>query len=74
MKKISGSHLTQTNKKHISAILNAGLTEGKIGRISYRIEQKENNTYQVVFQKNDRGWGCIGDNLRTSTYKTIFSI
>jgi len=71
MKVLTG-HLTATNKKHIKAILAAGLTEGKINRITYYLTRLE-GVYVVEYRQNDRGLGFIGSELRESTYKATFT-
>lgn len=47
MKTLTG-HLTQTNKKHIQAILNANLLEGKINRTNYFISKNESTNVFIV--------------------------
>jgi hypothetical protein len=67
-------HLTQTNRQHIKAILAAGLTEGKINRISYQIEHKGLGTYAVKMYVKDRGIvACGGSKLRMSCYDATFT-
>lgn len=49
--KDKSSHLTAIEVKAIKAIINAGLTSGKVGRKIYRIHSHEND-YKVVIQEN----------------------
>jgi hypothetical protein len=73
MKTISG-HLTPGNKKAIKAILNAGLTEGRVNSSDYFLT-KENDVYKVKIQKMDRGLiPCPGSSIRKSTYISTFTI
>jgi hypothetical protein len=73
MKVING-HLTQTNKKSIQAILSAGLTEGKVGKINYHLSL-EDDVYTVTYKQMDRGLiPCVGSPLRLSTYIAKFKL
>jgi hypothetical protein len=72
MKVITGQ-LTQTERKHIRAIFDAKLMQGKINRKSYFIEQNE-NVYTVSIVENTRGLGMIGEELRKTTTKSTFKI
>ena len=74
MKVLSGCHLTATNKKHIKAILEAGLLNAKVNTITYSIKP-EGDFYSVTFQKMDRGLiDCSGTPLRLSTYSATFTL
>ena len=53
MKTITG-HLTTIEKKAIKAILKAGLTQGRVGRKDYFL-QNENGLFTVKIQQKDRG-------------------
>lgn len=65
--KISG-HLTQTEKKHIRIILNAGLESGKINRKNYFISKKDDG-YQVIIKERCKGIGIDSvAKLRSSTH------
>lgn len=67
-------HLTPTNKKAISAILNAGLRSGKVGMINYHITETD-GIYTVKVSKNDRGMiPCGGSPLRLSTHTSTFKL
>lgn len=46
-------HLTQTNKVHINAIFERGLTMAKVNRISYSIKCIAYNTFQVYIAQNE---------------------
>jgi hypothetical protein len=71
MKVIEG-HLTATNKKAIKAILSAGLTSGKVGRISYFLFLTD-GIWTVKIQQKDRGiMPVAGSPLRLSTYVAQF--
>lgn len=73
MKTLTG-HLTQTNKKHIQAILNANLLEGKINRTNYFISKNgSTNVFTVKICVADRGFIPVpGTPLRLSTYIHTF--
>jgi hypothetical protein len=47
IKIISGSHLTTTNKKHIKALLNIELMEGKVNNLNYYINKLSDFVYIV---------------------------
>lgn len=66
-------HLTPTNKKHIKAILNANLSEAKVNRINYHLTL-DNGFYTVKIVLKDRGLGFIGNELRLSTYISVFKL
>jgi len=73
MKLITG-HLTAANKKAIKAILDAGLTQGKVGRTSYQLSNID-GVYHVKMFLKDRGMiPCAGSVLRVSTYYATFTI
>ena len=71
MKLLSGSHLTQTNKKHINHLIENKIMQGKINRISYFLKSLNDKKFEVMIKQNDRGFGFIGNKLRLSTYKSI---
>ena len=72
--KIIKGHLTEGNKKAIKAILDAGLTTGRVGRTDYHISKGENDIYTVKIVKKDRGLGFIGEPLRLSTNTYQFTL
>ena len=53
IKIISGSHLTQTNKRVISEMITRGMLEGQSGRIVYRIAPTGEN-YDVEISQTER--------------------
>ena len=63
-------HLTSTDKKHIKALFDSGLTKAKINRTIWSIEKgsPSDGLYTLVKYVNDRGLGCIGSELRQSRY------
>lgn len=61
-------HLTVTEKRAITAILAAGLTEGRVGRTDYRMT-KDGDTYTVRITKAETDW--FGPKVRTHTYTFI---
>ena len=66
MKVISG-HLTPTNKKHIKAMLDKGITEAKVNTITYVIT-KDDASYTVWVYKlhtNDYGKKIIDKSKAT---------
>ena len=67
---ISG-HLTQTNKKHINAILGAKLLQAKVNTINYYL-RRENDFFRVTIIKKDNSI-VIGEkiNINKSTFKII---
>jgi hypothetical protein len=72
MKVLTG-HLTTTEKKHITAILDQGLTAGKVAGKNYWL-QITDNVYTVKIQQKDRGLiPCEGSELRLSTYTSTFT-
>ncbi len=73
MKVLTG-HLTQTNKLAIKAILDLGLTDGKVGKVSYFLT-KENDIYHVKMLVKDRGLIPVaGSPLRWSNYYASFTL
>lgn len=67
---LGNGHLTATDKKHITALLQSGHTSAKINR-SFWVVIKGDANGNYTFRKttNDRGWGFIGDQLRSSSYE-----
>lgn len=67
---IQGSHLTQTDKKHIEALFASGKTQAKINRAIWVIVQGTPASNEYVLNKfvKDRGIGFIGSELRQSKY------
>lgn len=57
-------HLTANEKKAITAILAAGLTEGRVGRTDYRMT-KDGDTYTVRITKAETDW--LKPKVRTDT-------
>jgi len=73
MKTLTG-HLTATNKRHIKAIIDANLLEGRINKTSYFLSKKD-DVFMVKIQCVDRGLiPCIGSPLRISTYTHTFTL
>lgn len=62
-------YLTQTNKKHINAILSANLLQAKVNTINYYLTL-ENNIYSVKIIRKDNSV-IIGAkiNISRSTFK-----
>jgi hypothetical protein len=61
--KVTKGHLTQTEKKAIKAIIEAGFTEAKVGKKTYKISNGE--VYKVEIFQMGRGWiSCPGSPLR----------
>jgi hypothetical protein len=54
MQTITG-HLTATEKKHITAILNANLMQGKVNRKNYFLTLTD-NVYTVLVTQNSTQW------------------
>lgn len=73
MRVIEG-HLTAADRKAVSAIMDAGMNEGKVGRASYSISH-ENGVYTVVKAIKDRGLIPVpGSEFRISRYTSKFVI
>lgn len=70
IKLLKGSHLTQTDKRHIKALFESGQTQAKINRATWVIDKgtPSINTYTVSKFVKDRGLGFIGEPLRLSRY------
>ena len=66
---ISG-HLTQTNKRHLNAILSANLTEAKVNTINYFLTLN-NGIYTVKIIKKDNS---IIYGAKINIYKSTFKI
>lgn len=69
MKVLTG-HLTQTNKKHIKAILDRNMTSAKVNTITYLLKL-ENDVYTVMTIQTDNSI-LIGEKIRRS--KATFKI
>jgi hypothetical protein len=67
---ISKGHLTQTDKTHIKALFNSGMTQAKINRTIWVIEKgtPSDNQYTISKHTKDRGLGFVGEPLRMSKY------
>ncbi len=63
-------HLTQTNKKHIKAILGANLLQAKVNTINYNLT-RENDLFRVTIIKKDNSI-VIGEKININ--KVIFKI
>jgi len=63
-------HLTQTNKKHIKAILSANLLQAKVNTINYNLT-RENDFFRVTIVKKDNSI-VIGEKININ--KSIFKI
>ncbi|MES3018174.1 MAG: hypothetical protein V4721_10355 [Bacteroidota bacterium] len=48
-------HLTATEKKHIKAILSAGLSEGRVNRKDYRIN-RVGDVFEVLITAMETAW------------------
>jgi len=70
---VKKGHLTQTEKTHIKAILDANLKSGKIGRKTYFLSLK-NDLYTVKIRQMGRGLGFIGSELKEETNTHQFTI
>ena len=57
-------HLTEHERKAIRAILEAGLTAGKVGRKSYFLDLSPDGKGTVTIDENGRGLGFVGECLR----------
>ena len=71
MKVLTG-HLTQTEKKAIKAILQAGLISGRVGRKDY-VLSKENGVYTAEIFEMSKGW-VYGDELKRSRNVHTFTL
>lgn len=68
-------HLTAKDKAAIKAILEQGLSGGKVGRKTYSITENDNGSYTVSYQIKDRGLIPVpGSAYRVSTYRATFQI
>jgi len=66
----SNKHLTAAERKAITAIIEAGLTKGRVGRKDYFITAEENG-YSVKIQQNQSNdYG----KMSVRTYTTTFNI
>ena len=73
MKTLTG-HLTATDKRNISAMMELGLKQGTINKKSYFLSQ-QNGIYTVKLQQKDRGLiPCPGSPLRISAYTATFTV
>lgn len=65
----SGIHLTATNKRVISEMIARGMTEGVSGRITYRLDEKdEPGSYAVTISQVERNdYGKPIDRIRRVT-------
>ena len=54
IKLLSGSYLTTTNKKHIKALLSAGLIKAKVNKISYFLEKISDDIFLVNIPKIEK--------------------
>lgn len=71
--KVTEGHLTVKDKKAVNAIMQAGLSEGKVGSVSYFITC-DAGVYTVVKQVKDRGLVPVpGTPLRWSRYTSKFT-
>lgn len=48
MRLLEGYHLTAQRRRAIKAVLDAGLTEGRVGRTDYRLTEVGPQTYRVA--------------------------
>lgn len=70
---ISG-HLTAKNKVAVKAILQAGLSCGKVGRKTYVLAEND-GLYTVSYQIKDKGLIPVpGTAYRISTYTATFKL
>lgn len=64
-------HLTATNKRHITAMLDVNRLEAKVNRITYRITE-ENGNYTVRISRNESDdWGKMRERTSTATFEII---
>jgi len=63
-------HLTATEKKAIVAILQANLTEGKVGRKIYRISKVDGSFKVMIEEKTSNDFG----KMITRIFGTTFNI
>lgn len=63
-------HLTATNKKHIKAIFDAGLTHGIVNRIEYSIIEVQPKEYEVTIYQMGTAWCELKP--KKLTYKATF--
>lgn len=73
MTTLSG-HLTQTDKRNINLLLDAGYIQGKVGKANYFLSLAD-GIYTVTKAVKDRGLIPIpGSALRISRYTSTFKI
>lgn len=70
---VTSGRLTTTERRSITAILNQGLTGGRVGRTDYSLSGSGDN-YTVRISRMDRGMGWIGEPLRRSTSTSSFTV
>lgn len=71
MKVIDG-HLTAKNKAVVSKMIADKISQGKVGRTTYKLTHIGADRYQVDIYLMNRGLiECAGDKLRLSKYTTI---
>jgi hypothetical protein len=71
IKTLSG-HLTAVEKKAINAILEAGLTQGKVNRKEYYLTKREDNTYSVKIIQNETGF--LSGKIEPKSYLHTFKV
>lgn len=74
MKVLTG-HLTSTEKKHISLLLEKNISQGRVNRKSYFLTELPENEYLVTIKENNRGMIPVpGSALRISSYTSTFKL
>jgi len=69
IKTLSG-HLTATEKRHIRAMIEQGLTEGRVGKKSYWLKE-ESGVFTVLVGQNERS---VFNRIEFKKYKHTFLI
>lgn len=71
--KVLTGHLTQTEKKGIKAVLNAGFMSGKVGRINYFLSEKD-GIYTVLTTRVNKDPQALSTVNQIERMKSTFMI
>jgi hypothetical protein len=72
IKLITGYHLTQTRRRAILAIANAGLEVGRVGRINYRLTPAgDGQTHIKMWENESNGYGKMITRTESATVELL---
>jgi hypothetical protein len=67
------SHMTSQDKKVAQYFIDNNITDGKVGRTNFSIQNVEANIYTMRITRNEAGWG-VGSEVKSRSNVVKFQV